>query len=216
MRSNEGTGTLRYRGLERHTESLRKLFGATAKDVRVLMYVDGSSAQCAYLGVRTAYRETHAYSAGNFEIYAPIADRLGMSIAKQELEDAASPTSFQKNMKKRVNCLKSVRTENEERLESRKRVSSASLGDAGIRTFHAEARVKGIYSLYLKLGRRDWDIDKIYDILALRVVFQTVADCYSALGIIHAHWRPVPGKIKDYIAFPKPNGYQSIHDHLYW
>jgi len=89
------------------------------------------------------------------------------------------------------------------------------LGEAGIRTFRTEDRIKGIYSLYLKLERRGWDIDKIYDILALRVIFPNVADCYSALGIIHAHWRPVPGKIKDYIAFPKPNGYQSIHTTVY-
>ena len=89
------------------------------------------------------------------------------------------------------------------------------LADAGIRNFRTEARIKGIYSLYRKLERKDWDISKIYDILALRVIFPTVADCYTALGIIHGHWRPVPGKIKDYIAFPKPNGYQSIHTTVY-
>src|SRR3989344_5337638 len=69
--------------------------------------------------------------------------------------------------------------------------------------------------MYRKLERKDWDITTIYDILALRIVFPTVADCYTALGVIHSHWRPVPGKIKDYIAFPKPNGYQSIHTTVY-
>ena len=87
--------------------------------------------------------------------------------------------------------------------------------EAGLRTFRTEARIKGVYSLYRKLERKGWDITKIYDILALRVIFPTVADCYTALGIIHGHWRPVPGKIKDYIAFPKPNGYQSIHTTVY-
>ena len=69
--------------------------------------------------------------------------------------------------------------------------------------------------MFKKLERRQWDISKIYDILALRIIFPTVADCYSALGVIHSQWRPVPGKIKDYIAFPKPNGYQSIHTTVY-
>src|SRR6185369_4628225 len=89
------------------------------------------------------------------------------------------------------------------------------LAEAGLRTFHAEGRVKGMYSLFRKLERKDWDLTKIYDTMALRLIFPSVADCYSALGIIHSHWRPVPGKIKDYIAFPKPNGYQSIHTTVY-
>jgi GTP pyrophosphokinase len=89
------------------------------------------------------------------------------------------------------------------------------LGEANIRTFRTEARIKGIYSLFRKLERKDWDISTIFDIIALRVIFPSVADCYAALGIIHSHWRPVPGKIKDYIAFPKPNGYQSIHTTVY-
>jgi GTP pyrophosphokinase len=72
-----------------------------------------------------------------------------------------------------------------------------------------------MYSLFRKLERKEWDISKIHDIIALRIIFPTLADCYTALGIIHAHWRPVPGKIKDYIAFPKPNGYQSIHTTVY-
>jgi GTP pyrophosphokinase len=85
------------------------------------------------------------------------------------------------------------------------------LGAAGMRHFRTESRMKGMYSLFRKLERKDWDIDKIFDILALRVIVPTIADCYAVLGHVHQHWRPVPGKIKDYIAFPKPNGYQSIH-----
>jgi guanosine-3',5'-bis(diphosphate) 3'-pyrophosphohydrolase len=84
-----------------------------------------------------------------------------------------------------------------------------------MRNFRMEARVKGVYSLFRKLERKEWDISKIYDILALRMIVPTIADCYTVLGIVHKHWRPVPGKIKDYIAFPKPNGYQSIHTTVY-
>jgi len=209
-------GTLRYRGLERHTESLRKLFAATAKDIRVLIIKLMDRLHNAYTLEHVPRIEKRTRIAlETLEIYAPIADRLGMSVAKQELEDAAFPWAFPKEYEKTRQLLKERKNENEERLEKMERDLKREFGDAGIRTFRTEARVKGIYSLFLKLGRRDWDISKVYDIIALRVIFPSVADCYTALGIIHAHWRPVPGKIKDYIAFPKPNGYQSIHTTVY-
>ncbi len=209
-------GTLRYRGMERHTESLRKLFAATAKDIRVLIIklMDRLHNARTLEHVPKIEKRTRI-ALETLEIYAPIADRLGMSVAKQELEDAAFPHAYPKEYEKTRTLLRDRKNENEQRLEKVEKDLKRELGDAGIRAFRTEARIKGIYSLFLKLGRRDWDIDKIYDILALRVIFPSVADCYSALGIIHAHWRPVPGKIKDYIAFPKPNGYQSIHTTVY-
>ncbi len=209
-------GTLRYRGVERHTESLRKLFAATAKDIRVLIIklMDRLHNARTLEHVPKIEKRTRI-AQETLEIYAPIADRLGMSVAKQELEDAAFPHAFPKEYEKTRALLKERKRENDERLEKVEKDLKREFGDAGIRTFRTEARIKGIYSLYLKLGRKGWDIGKIYDILALRVIFPTVADCYTALGIVHAHWRPVPGKIKDYIAFPKPNGYQSIHTTVY-
>jgi GTP pyrophosphokinase len=85
----------------------------------------------------------------------------------------------------------------------------------GMQQFRAESRKKGLYSLFRKLERKDWDITKIHDILALRVIVSSIAECYTTLGVIHAQWRPVLGKIKDYIAVPKPNGYQSLHTTIY-
>ncbi len=209
-------GTLRYRGLERHTESLRKLFAATAKDIRVLIIklMDRLHNARTLEHVPRPEKRTRI-ALETLEIYAPIADRLGMSVAKQELEDAAFPWAMPKEYEKTRELLKERKNENEKRLEKVEHDLKRELAEAGIRHFSAEARIKGIYSLYKKLERKDWDITKIYDILALRIVFPSVADCYSALGIIHGHWRPVPGKIKDYIAFPKPNGYQSIHTTVY-
>lgn len=209
-------GALRYRGLERHTESLRKLFAATARDIRVLIIklMDRlHNARTLEFVPRPEKRTRIALE--TLEIYAPIADRLGMSVAKQELEDAAFPYAYPKEYEKTRELLKERRNENEKRLEKVEHDLKRELADSGLRNFRAEARIKGVYSLYRKLERKGWDLTKIYDILALRVVFPSVADCYSALGIIHAHWRPVPGKIKDYIAFPKPNGYQSIHTTVY-
>jgi GTP pyrophosphokinase len=209
-------GTLRYRGLERHTESLRKLFAATAKDIRVLIIKLMDRLHNARTLEHVPREEKRVRIAQEtLEIYAPIADRLGMSVAKQELEDAAFPFAYPKEYEKTKMLLKERRNENEERLEKVEKDLKREFGEAGLRTFRTEARIKGVYSLFRKLERKDWDITKIYDILALRVIFPTVADCYSALGIIHGHWRPVPGKIKDYIAFPKPNGYQSIHTTVY-
>ncbi len=209
-------GTLRYRGMERHTESLRKLFAATAKDIRVLIIklMDRLHNARTLEHVPKIEKRTRI-ALETLEIYAPIADRLGMSVAKQELEDAAFPWAHPKEAEKTRELLKERKHENERRLEKTEHDMKRELADAGIRNFRTEARIKGIYSLYRKLERKDWDITKIYDILALRVIFPTVADCYTALGIIHGHWRPVPGKIKDYIAFPKPNGYQSIHTTVY-
>ncbi len=209
-------GVLRYRGMERHTESLRKLFAATAKDIRVLIIklMDRLHNARTLEFVPNIEKRTRI-ALETLEIYAPIADRLGMSVAKQELEDAAFPFAYPKEYEKVRELLKERKKETDRRLEKVEKDLKRDLGEAGIRHFRTEARVKGVYSLYRKLERKGWDIDKIYDIIALRVIFPEVADCYSALGIIHAQWRPVPGKIKDYIAFPKPNGYQSIHTTVY-
>ena len=209
-------GALRYRGLERHTESLRKLFAATAKDIRVLIIklMDRLHNARTLEFVPKIEKRTRI-ALETLEIYAPIADRLGMSLLKQELEDAAFPYALPKEYEKTRELLKERKSENEKRLEKTEHDLKRELAEAGLRSFRTEARVKGAYSLYRKLERRGWDISKIYDMRALRVIFPTLSDCYSALGIIHGHWRPVPGKIKDYIAFPKPNGYQSIHTTVY-
>ncbi|HTR19150.1 MAG TPA: RelA/SpoT family protein [Candidatus Paceibacterota bacterium] len=209
-------GALRYRGLERHTESLRKLFAATAKDIRVLIIklMDRLHNARTLEFVPKEEKRTRI-ALETLEIYAPIADRLGMSLLKQELEDAAFPFAQPKEYEKTREIFKERKHENEKRLEKTEHDLKRELGEAGLLNFRTEARVKGAYSLFRKLERKSWDFSKVYDMRALRVIFPTVADCYSALGVIHAHWRPVPGKIKDYIAFPKPNGYQSIHTTVY-
>ena len=209
-------GALRYRGMERHTESLRKLFAATAQDIRVLIIklMDRlHNARTLEHVPRDDKRKRIALE--TLEIYAPIADRLGMSVAKQELEDAAFPYAYPKEYEKTREAFTERKSENEKRLEKTEHDLKREFAEAGLRNFRTEARIKGIYSLFKKLERKKWDFSTIYDMRALRVIFPTVAECYTALGIIHGHWRPVPGKIKDYIAFPKPNGYQSIHTTIY-
>jgi len=208
-------GALRYRGMERHTESLRKLFAATAEDIRVLIIKLMDRLHNAQTLEHVPEHKRERIAMETLEIYAPIADRLGMSIVKTQLEDAAFPFAYPDEYEKTLDLLKERKNENEKRLEKLTQDAKRELAEAGMRIFRTEARIKGIYSLFRKLERKDWDITKIYDILALRIIVPTVADCYTALGVVHRHWRPVPGKIKDYIAFPKPNGYQSIHTTVY-
>lgn len=208
-------GALKYRGMERHTESLRKLFAATAEDIRVLIIKLMDRLHNAQTLRHVPQHKRERIALETLEIYAPIADRLGMSVVKTDLEDAAFPFAYPAEYEKTLALLKERKNENEKRLEKMEKDAMRELAEAGIRNFRADARVKGLYSLFRKLERKDWDITKIYDILALRLIVPTLADCYSALGVVHKHWRPVPGKIKDYIAFPKPNGYQSIHTTVY-
>lgn len=204
-------GALRYRGLERHTESLRRLFAATAQDIRVLIIKLMDRLHNARTLEHVPEAKRARIGLETLEIYAPIADRLGMSVIKTELEDAAFRHVYPEEYKRVQELLKERKTETEDRLEKAERDLKKELAEVGITTFRTESRMKGEYSLFRKLERKDWDMSNIYDILALRLIVPTVADCYSALGVAHRHWRPVPGKIKDYIAFPKPNGYQSIH-----
>lgn len=208
-------GALRYRGLQRHTESLRRLFAATAQDIRILIIKLLDRLHNARTLEHVPRHKQKRIGQETLEIYAPIADRLGMSVVKTALEDAAFPYVFPEDYEKTRELAKERKNENEKRLEKAEKDLKRELADAGILSFRTEARIKGSYSLFRKLERKNWDITKIYDILALRLIVSNVADCYAALGVVHKHWRPVPGKIKDYIAFPKPNGYQSIHTTVY-
>ena len=105
--------------------------------------------------------------------------------------------------------------EQEAHLDKFRKSLKKELAKDGVIDFHTDNRVKGLYSLFKKLKRKELDIEKVYDVLALRIVVPTISDCYKVLGIIHGAWRPLPGRIKDYIAFPKTNGYQSIHTTIF-
>jgi GTP pyrophosphokinase len=107
--------------------------------------------------------------------------------------------------------IKNKKDETLPKLERFMRLIKRALAENGIVNFHTDYRQKGLYSLSQKINRKDGNIDKIYDILALRIFTENISDCYKVLGIIHNKWRPIPGRIKDYIAMPKANGYQSLH-----
>lgn len=208
-------GKLKYRGLKRHTESLRKLFVAIAQDIRVLIIkLTDRLHNMQTLQYVPAHKQRRI-AEETLEIYAPLAYRLGMRTLNRELEDLAFAYVHPKEYAEVRDLLKEKSRETEQHLEKIHKSLRKALAKEGIRGVKTESRVKGLYSLYKKLLRKNMDMGKIYDISALRVVVPTLADCYKALGVIHSMWRPLPGRIKDYIAFEKPNGYQSIHTTIF-
>lgn len=204
-------GKLKYRGAERHIESLRKLFVASAQDIRVIIIK-----LCDRLhNMRTLQYvrpdKQHRIALETLEIFAPLAYRLSIRKLSRELEDLSFPYVFPKEYEKVKELIKLKSTETLPKLEKFMKSVKKALAENGLTNFNTDYRQKGLYSLSQKINRKDGDIEKIYDILALRIFTDSVADCYKALGIIHNKWRPMPGRIKDYIAMPKANGYQSLH-----
>jgi len=145
------------------------------------------------------------------EIYAPIASRIGMGEFKSLFEDLAFqyiyPEEYQRTKELRERNLSA----RQHSLDATQKKLEDELKASGITTRSVHGRVKRLYSLYKKLEKYDNNIERIYDIIAIRIVVPKVEDCYAALGVVHKLWRPLKGRIKDYIAQPKPNGYQSLH-----
>lgn len=203
--------SVRYYGSDRHNESLRKLFVATSQDIRVLIIklVDRlhNMQTLEYIPKEKQTRIARE----TLEIYVPVAYRLGIGRIRKELEDLAFPYVYPEEYDKVCDLLEVKTSKAEVALEKERKSLQKKLVEAGLKDFTTAYRVKGLYSLFQKLKRKTWDIDNIYDLLAMRVIVDSVEECYRALGIIHEIWRPLPKRVKDYIAFPKPNGYQSIH-----
>ena len=208
-------GTLKYRGHERHVESLRKFFVAMANDLRVVIikFADRLHNLRTLQYVREDKRERIALE--SIEVYAPLANRLGMGKLKGEIEDAAFPYAYPAEFKEVEEKIKTEREKYEKYLKEVSTELKKELKKNKVELAEISYRMKHKYSLYKKLKKYDMDIDKIYDIVALRVVVNSVEDCYRVLGIIHSIWNPLPGRIKDYIAIPKPNGYRSIHTTIF-
>lgn len=208
-------GKLKYRGLDRHVESLRKFFLAVAENLSVVIIklADRLHNVSTLEHVPEAKRKRIAME--TLEIYAPIADRLGMGKLKAELEDYSFRFALPKEYAEISAILKEYEHANEDYLKKFHRSLGKKLAENGIRSVKIDHRVKHLYSLYLKWLRYKKEIEKIYDVVALRIIVPTIEDCYRVLGIIHKEWRPLPGRIKDYIALPKPNGYQSLHTTIF-
>lgn len=204
-------GKLKYRGAERYIENLRKMFVAMAEDVRVMIIKFADRIHNLLTLDALEEKKRYRIALESLEIYAPIANRLGMGEFKALLEILSFPHVFPKEYQKAKIIQDKIFSDEEQFIERILSTVRKELSDAGIKYIDVHGRRKQIYSFYQKLLKKDWEADKIYDLIALRIIVPDVGDCYATLGFIHKLWKPLKGRVKDYIAQPKPNGYQSLH-----
>ncbi len=199
--------------LEVQAENLRKMFLAMAKDIRVIIIKLADRLH----NMRTLQFMTPAKqkekAKETMDIYAPIAQRLGISKIKTELDDLALKYSQPEVFFDLVNQINSRKTEREEFVQQIVDEVSTHMKNANIKA-DVNGRVKHFFSIYKKMVNQDKTVDQIYDLFAVRIIVDSVKDCYAALGVIHEMYTPIPGRFKDYIAMPKPNMYQSLHTTL--
>jgi GTP pyrophosphokinase len=204
-------GHLKYQGLKRHSDTLRKLFVATAADNRVILIKLSDRLHNLHTIGSLRRDKQIRIAEETLQIYAPIAHRLGIGQFKGELEDAAFKAADPEEYKKTLDLRELKQTETMQELEQFTGLVMKALSEAGIEVISIDSRLKHLYSLHKKLKNKNMNIENVYDIAAVRILVKSVEDCYLTLGIIHASWTPLPGRIKDYIAIPKTNGYQSLH-----
>ncbi len=204
-------GSLKFKSKEeRQAENLRKMFLAMSKDIRVLIIKLSDRLH----NLRTINYMTHdkiiEKCRETLDIYAPLAARLGIYAMKMELEDIAlkflEPEAYY-DLAEQVNERKEER---EKSIETVVEEIRKSLDEIGIK-YDIYGRSKHFYSIYKKMKYQHKNLDEIFDLMAVRVIVETVRDCYAVLGMVHTMWTPIPGRFKDYIAMPKPNMYQSLH-----
>lgn len=195
---------------ERQAESLRKMVIAMSKDIRVIIIKLADRLHNIRTLQYMPLEKQKEKAVETLEIYAPIANRLGMASIKWELEDLSlkyiNPDGF-KDITEKVKEKRKVR---EEYIQSIIDTLEEKLKEAEIE-FDISGRPKSIYSIYKKMYHKNKTFEEIYDVTAIRVLVHSVKDCYGVLGIAHTLWKPMPGRFKDYIAMPKPNMYQSLH-----
>ena len=196
---------------ERQAENFRKMLLAMVDDIRVILVKLADRLH----NMRTLHhlpeeRRTKI-AQETLDIYAPIANRLGMSKVKNELEELAFRSTDPQAYESLRSKVEGRRKFAEGVIEDLTRRIRSKLDEAQVPLISLDGRIKRLYSIHLKLQRQNIDLERVYDFVALRVTTKSIKDCYAALGIIHQTWSPVPGRIKDFIAMPRPNGYQSLH-----
>ena len=204
-------GHLKYRGAKEKAENLRKMVLALSQDLRVIFIKLADRLHNMRTLAALPPEKQKRVALETDEIYASLAYRLGMHHLSGELQDLAFPYLHPDEYRW---LLAETRERYGERLDYLKKVKpllARALAARGIHPVAIDIRAKRYASLYKKLLRRGMDIEKVHDLAAMRVIVNSVAGCYAALGAVHEAWPPVPGRIKDYIAVPKPNGYRSLH-----
>lgn len=205
-------GAIRFSSSEeRQAENFRKMLLAMVDDIRVILVKLADRLHNMRTLNHLPEDRRIPISQETRDIYAPIANRLGMSKVKNELEELAfrylEPQAYEA-LRTRVEA---KRRATEGLIEELKTTIAAKLREASVPVLQIDGRIKRLWSISQKLKKQRIELDQVYDFIAIRIVTEAVKDCYAALGIIHQTWSPVPGRIKDFIAMPRPNGYQSLH-----
>lgn len=195
---------------DEQAENLRKMFFAMAKDYRVIIIKLADRLHNMRTLDALKPEKQIKIATQSLKIYAPLAGRLGLSFVKCELEDLAMRYLYPDDYYELVEFIKTKSKERQQFIEKICDVLKAKLQELGIEG-EVNGRQKHLYGIYKKMLKQGKNIEQIYDISAVRVIVNEVQDCYTVLGAIHTMWMPLPGRFKDYIAMPKPNGYQSLH-----
>src|SRR6266536_3305047 len=196
---------------ERHAENFRKMLLAMVDDIRVILVKLADRLHNMRTLSHLPDEKRIKIAQETRDIYAPIANRLGMSKIKNELEELSfrylEPQTYEE-LRAKVDA---KRRATEGFIEELKKTVAEKLAEAHVPVIEIDGRIKRLWSISQKLKRQKIELEQVYDFIAVRIITEDVKDCYAALVIIHQTWSPVPGRIKDFIAMPRPNGYQSLH-----